>query len=283
MTKKEKVKKYFNKVVIRNYFTREKITKQALRAATKTLNIFYSEAKVEYRKSYVRLSVRINYLKKSHKVTLLNYKTGITKEKLINLVLNENIDLSKKGVADVITICEAIKEVNEFHGSTSNAVEYTDDKELNSNSEYNINIQYFIETLKKQINTVSSGNINAMFLNNGSVFFSNNGVYRAIKEYYKIIGKDIGVISDKKTKEQTLWIVNEFRNNDMLFYKINEGFYSNSAIIRFKDSKIQKAYGIFLKTEKLNINILNMELPPLPDKFKNVVDITIDKKKFSFN
>lgn len=279
MNKKEKVKRYFDKVVLKNYFNREKISKQALKAAAKTLNIFYSEAKAEFRKAYIRLSVRINYLKKSNKVTLLNYKTGITKEKLINLTLNGNISLSKKGVKDVITIYEAIKEVNELAGSTAKAVQYNDNQEVNSYS-YNISLKYFLETLKKQINTVYNGNINAMFVGNGSVFFSNNAVYRAIKEYYKIIGmEDIGSISCKTAKEQTLWLINEFRNADLLFYKINKGFYSNTAIIKFEDGRSQKVYGIFLKTEKLNIDVLSTQFPPLPDKFKNVIDINIDKKK----
>jgi hypothetical protein len=282
MNKKEKVKRYFDKVVLKNYFSREKITKQALKAAAKTLNIFYSEAKTEHRKAYVRLSVRINYLKRSHKVTFLNYKTGITKEKLINLTLNGNIDLSKKGVNDVVTIHEAIKEVNGLAGSTAKVVEYEDNQETNSDS-YNISVKYFLETLLKQINTVYSGNINAMFLSNGSVFFSNNAMYRAIKEYYKItmIG-DIGSISGKKAKGQTLWLINKFREMDMLFHRINKGYYSNTAIIKFEDGRSQKVYGIFLKIEKLNIDILNLKFPPLPDKFKNVTDISVDKKKIPF-
>lgn len=287
MTKKEKVKRYFDKVVLRNYFSGEKTTKQALKAAAKTLNIFYMEAKSEHRKAYVRLSVRINYLKRSRKITSLNYKTGVDVEKLIHLALNENIILSKKGVKDVIAIYEALKEViNKSSNLAGNAVEYSehaDDKELNPNSEYNISVKYFTETLKKQINTVSGGNINAMFVNNGSVFFSNNAIYRAIKEYYKkaMLG-DIGLISGKKAKEQTLWLINEFRNSDMFFYKVNKGYYSNTVLIKFENGKIQKVYGIFLKIETLNIDILNMELPPLPDKFKDVVDIIVDKKKFSF-
>ena len=282
MTKKEKVKRYFNKVVLRNYFSKEKITKQALKAVAKTLNIFYMEAKAEHRKAYVRLSVRINYLKRSRKITFLNYKTGIDVEKLIHLALSGNIILSKKGVKDVIAIYEAFKETNGFPKSESsyNDVEHAN---VNLNSEYNISVKYFLETLKKQINTISNGNINAMFLTNGSAFFSNNAIYNAIKEYYKnmMLG-DIGDISGKKAKEQTLWLVNEFRNGGMLFYKVNEGYYSNTALIKFKDGKTQKAYGIFLKAETLNIDILNMELPPLPDKFKDVIDITVDKKKFNF-
>ena len=278
MNKKEKVKRYFDKVVVKNYFNKEKITKQALKAAAKTLNIFYSEAKSEYRKAYVRLSVRINYLKKSDKVTLLNYKTGVTKEKLINLTLNRNISLSKKGVNDVIAIYEAIKKANEFSDFTSNAVE-SENKEINPDYVYNISLKYFLETLKKQINTVYNSNINAMFVGNGSVFFSNNGMYRAIKEYYKIMMMgDIGSISGKKAKVQTLWLINEFRAADMLFYKINEGYYSNTAIIKFEDAKTQKTYGIFLKAEKLNIDFNDTQIPPLPDRFKNIIDINIDKK-----
>lgn len=282
MNKKEKVKRYFDKVIIRNYFNKEKISKQALKAAAKTLNIFYSEAKAEYRKAYVRLSVRINYLKRSRKVTLLNYKTGVNVETLINLALNENIDLSKKGVANVIAVYEAIKEVNELVDSAAKEHEYEGDQEANSNS-YNINVEYFLETLKKQINTVYGGRINAMFLDNGSAFFSNNAIYRAIKEYYKIIGmEDIGSISGKKAKGQTLWLINEFRDTDMLFFNINKGFYSNTAIIKLEDGRSHNAYGIFLKAERLNIDILNIQFPPLPDKFKNIIDIIVDKKKFSF-
>ncbi len=93
---------------------------------------------------------------------------------------------------------------------------------------------------------------------------------------------DVGSISGKTTKGQTLWLINEFRATDLLFHKINEGFYSNSAIIKFEDGRSQKVYGIFLKKEKLNIDVLNvMQFPPLPDKFKNVVDIVVDKKKFN--
>lgn len=285
MNKKEKVKRYFDKVVITNYFDKEKITKQALKAAAKTLNIFYSEAKTEYRKAYVRLAVRINYLWKSNKVTLLNYRTGITKDVLINLVLKGNISLSKKGVNDVIALYESIIKTNKFNESISNAVKSSDNKEIDNDNdnEYNISIEYFLQTLKQQINTVSNGNINAM-ITNGAVFFSNNAIYRAIKEYYKIIGfEDIGSISSKKAKEQTLWLINEFRALDMLFYKINKGFYSNTAIIKFEDGRSQKVYGIFLKIEKLNIDIINTQFPPLPDKFKKVIDINIDKNKKKFN
>lgn len=285
MNKKEKVKRYFDKVVITNYFDKEKITKQALKAAAKTLNIFYSEAKTEYRKAYVRLAVRINYLWKSNKVTLLNYRTGITKDVLINLVLKGNISLSKKGVNDVIALYESIIKTNKFNESISNAVKSSDNKEIDNDNdnEYNISIEYFLQTLKQQINTVSNGNINAM-ITNGAVFFSNNAIYRAIKEYYQIIGfEDIGSISSKKAKEQTLWLINEFRALDMLFYKINKGFYSNTAIIKFEDGRSQKVYGIFLKIEKLNIDIINTQFPPLPDKFKKVIDINIDKNKKKFN
>lgn len=281
MNKKEKVKRYFDKVVTTNYFDKEKITKQALKASARTLNIFYSEAKSEYRKAYVRLSVRINYLKRSNKVTLLNYRTGITKEKLINLTLNGNISLSKKGVKDIFAIYESIIEANKFHESISNTIESSENKEINLNQVCKISIEYFIQTLKKQINSVNNGNINGIILNNGSVFFSNNGIYRAIKEYYKITNMDdIGSISGKKVKEQTLWLINEFRAADMLFHKINKGFYSNSAIIKYEDGKSQKIYGIFLKVEKLNIDFNDKQIPSLPDKFKNAaIDINIDKKK----
>ncbi|MHB1664984.1 MAG: hypothetical protein ACYCT7_06970 [bacterium] len=68
----------------------------------------------------------------------------------------------------------------------------------------------------------------------------------------------------------------------MLFHHINKGYYSNTAIIKFEDVRSQKVYGIFLKIEKLNIDILNMQFPPLPDKFKNVTDISVDKKKIPF-
>ena len=285
MNKKEKVKRYFDKIVTKNYFDKEKITKQALKAAAKTLNIFYSEAKTEYRKAYVRLAVRINYLWKSNKVTILNYRTGITKDVLINLVLKGNISLSKKGVNDVIALYESIIKTNKFNESISNAVISSDNKEIynDNDNEYNISIEYFLQTLKQQINTVSNGNINAM-ITNGAVFFSNNAIYRAIKEYYQIIGfEDIGSISGKKAKEQTLWLINEFRALDMLFYKINKGFYSNSVIIKFEDGRSQKVYGIFLKIEKLNIDIINTQFPPLPDKFKKVIDINIDKNKKKFN
>ena len=285
MNKKEKVKRYFDKVALQNYLKNEKITKLALKAAAKTLNIFYSEAKTEYRKAYVRLAVRINYLWKSNKVTILNYRTGITKDVLINLVLKGNISLSKKGVNDVIALYESIIKTNKFNESISNAVISSDNKEIynDNDNEYNISIEYFLQTLKQQINTVSNGNINAM-ITNGAVFFSNNAIYRAIKEYYKIIGfEDIGSISGKKAKEQTLWLINEFRALDMLFYKISKGFYSNSVIIKFEDGRSQKVYGIFLKIEKLNIDIINTQFPPLPDKFKKVIDINIDKNKKKFN
>ena len=289
MNKKEKVKRYFDKVVITNYFDKEKITKQALKAGAKTLNIFYSEAKTEYRKAYVRLAVRINYLWKSNKVTLLNYRTGITKDVLINLVLKGNVSLSKKGVNDVIALYESIIKTNKFNESISNAVISSDNKEIyndndnDNDNEYNISIEYFLQTLKQQINTVSNGNINAMILSNGAVFFSNNAIYRAIKEYYKIIGfEDIGSISGKRAKEQTLWLINEFRASDMLFYKINKKFYSNTVLIQReldggKANNI-KSYGIFLKTNMLDIDTLNFNFPPLPEKFRDITNITIYRK-----
>ncbi len=120
---------------------------------------------------FKNFSVRINYLKKSHKVTLLNYKTGITKEKLINLTLNGNISLSKKGVNDVIALYESFKEVSQLDSSTDNAIEYADNKEVNPDHGYNISLKYFLETLKKRINTVYSGNINAMFFGQRLSFF----------------------------------------------------------------------------------------------------------------
>ncbi len=283
MNKKEKVKRYFDKVALQNYLKNEKITKLALKAAAKTLNIFYSEAKTEYRKAYVRLAVRINYLWKSNKVTILNYRTGITKDVLINLILKGIIELSKKGVNDVITLYESIIKTNKFNESISNAVESSDNKEINPYHEYNISIKYFLQTLKKQINTVSNGNINAMILSNGAVFFSNNAIYRAIKEYYNIIGFEyIGSISGKKAKEQTLWLINEFRASDMLFYKINKKFYSNTVLIQReldggKANNI-KSYGIFLKTNMLGIDTLNFNFPPLPEKFRDITNITIYRK-----
>ncbi len=283
MNKKEKVKRYFDKVALQNYLKNEKITKLALKAAAKTLNIFYSEAKTEYRKAYVRLAVRINYLWKSNKVKILNYRTGIKKDVLINLILKGIIELSKKGVNDVITLYESIIKTNKFNESISNAVESSDNKEINPHHEYNISIKYFLQTLKKQINTVSNGNINAMILSNGAVFFSNNAIYRAIKEYYNIIGFEyIGSISGKKAKEQTLWLINEFRASDMLFYKINKKFYSNTVLIQReldggKANNI-KSYGIFLKTNMLGIDTLNFNFPPLPEKFRDITNITIYRK-----
>ncbi len=92
--------------------------------------------------------------------------------------------------------------------------------------------------------------------------------------------EDIGSISCKTAKEQTLWLINEFRNEGMLFYKINKGFYSNTAIIKFEDGRSKKIYEIFLKVDKLNIDFNDTQIPSLPDKFKNaVIDINIDKKK----
>ncbi|MHB1680929.1 MAG: hypothetical protein ACYCTB_10560 [bacterium] len=64
----------------------------------------------------------------------------------------------------------------------------------------------------------------------------------------------------------------------MLYKNVNKGFYSNTALVKHPDKKNNKTHGIFLKTGKLNIDVLNPPYPALPDKFK---DISITMAKYN--
>ncbi len=274
--KKNNISGFFDAYVIDLRIKKLKNSKNFLSSASNKLKLPVNLCRHELKKARTRLYNRIKYLKKSEKIKYLSKITPFDKEKLINLVLDKSLVLTKLGIESFINVVFATLE--------SQNKEETKEiyQKVTADIEDWFDVKEYLKFLSNEINKEHKDKIGGMLLLNGSAFFSNYGLYSALRNYCFATGHMIKKINEKETKNNMIFIIEKLKELNALFFNVNKGFYSNTILIQREldggNVNNAKSYGIFLKTNILGINIWNSNLPPLPEKFRDITNITIYRK-----
>ncbi|MHB1680972.1 MAG: hypothetical protein ACYCTB_10790 [bacterium] len=269
--KKNNISGFFDSYVINLRIRKKKNAPEFLQSASTRLLVPVYICRGELKKARTRLYNRVKYLKKSEKIEYLFSVTPFNIETLINFALDKSLILTNDGVESFLHIVYATLESQKEGGQEIY-------EKVTSDISSWFNVIDYLKFLVNEINREHNNNINAIMLLNGSSFFSNYALYKALKGYCRHEGRMIGNIADDDTKKKLIYVVSRFKELNLLYYNVNKGFYSNTALIERENKKNNsKIYGIFLKTETLGIDVLNPGFLPLQEKYKDIVNITVAK------
>jgi hypothetical protein len=241
MKKNKKITKYFDNLA-RNYYHRNiKVDNDFFKFIASKINSSDIFCKSEYVKARSRLYKRISYFKKNKNIILLSESTGISLDDLLKLVISDDLKLTKTGI-------ELFKRIYDLSVS---AYKFKKSNELtpqNKKDNDTIILWDFLNYLKKQLQYQlrTDGRINVRVMPDGTIFYSNNAIYQALKTYFKN-NRSIDIGSPVDAKRYMIKLVDQLRDADLLAKKINKGYYSNSFTVKDGDGAIRKEHGIFIK------------------------------------
>ena len=242
MKKDKKIAKYFDNLAKNYYHKNIKVDNDFFKFIANKINTSEIYCKSEYRKAQVKLYNRISYFKKNKSIIELSDYTGISISDLLNFFLLSDLKLTKKGV-------ETLKR---FYNLSMSAEKPVKNKETAAKNKTDdapvIMLSVFLNYLKKQLKYPlrTDGRINVRTMPDGTVFYSNNAVYQALKTYFKSNrSQDIG--SPVDAKKYMVGLVNQLRDAGLLAKKINKGYYSNSFTVKDGDGRFRREFGIFIK------------------------------------
>ena len=229
----KRLNKYFKTLAIKNYINKKIIDKGYIKYIAKNISLSEPYVRSEYKKAKSYVYHRVVYLRNNKRVLLLSARTGIPIPKLIKLILLGDLRLNKDGIESFLRICEAaMPEVPALSLKQNNSFAVGD-------------LDGFLHVfLKKQLEVVKQDKLYTKVMPDGSLFFSNHAVYNALKEYFCVVGIDVG--TPAAAKKYMVKLVNQLRDKKLLAKKITEGYYSNSFKVE-KDGKEITEYGVFVK------------------------------------
>ena len=241
MKKNEKITKYFDNLTKNYYKKNVKVDNDFFKFIASKINSSDIYCKSEYRKAQVKLYNRISYFKKNKNIISLSEYTGISVDDLLKLVISDDLKLTKTGI-------ELFKRIYDLSVSAYKSKKSNKPTPQNKKDNDIIILWDFLNHLKKQLQYPlrTDGRINVRVMPDGTIFYSNNAVYQALKSYFKNNrSQDIG--SPVDAKRYMIKLVDQLRDADLLAKKINKGYYSNSFTVKDGDGAIRKEHGIFIK------------------------------------
>lgn len=242
MKKYKKIAEYFDSVA-RNYYHKNiKVDNEFFKFIAKKINSSDIYCKSEYVKARSRLYKKISYFKKNQNIISLSEYTGISMDELLKFVISSDLKLTKNGIDLFKRIYDA--SVSAYKSKEKNKTELQEQL-VEQLPEIKIILTPFLIHLKKQLQYPlrTDGRINVRIMQNGIVFYSNNAIYQALKTYFK----DENIDSPAAAKKYMVQFVNQLRDRGLLAKKINEGYYSNSFIVKDGDGKVRRENGVFMK------------------------------------
>ena len=271
--KDNRISGYFSSCVINSYYDKTKLPLNFIKNASLKFKIPKEICRKELKKARIRFYHRIAYLKNNKKVIYLAHRTGISLDAIIELILKDDIKMTKDGINHFINIFYYIEEsLKNIKNNEAEQYNNADIKKERLTELYNFNLENFIMYLASHINKIDEKNkyIMAMELDD-SIFFS---IYALILSLNEFVGKYIPEFNKNFVTRRKILklLIDEFRNREMLAANINEGYYSNTVLIYGINNKSKKAHGIFIKKELF----VNLVLCHIPENYKNI-KITIAK------
>lgn len=270
--KDSRIYEYFSKCAMESYFAGEKLQRNFIKKTSKKFRVPEEICRRELKKARVRLYHRLSYLRQNKKVIYLSKRTGLNKEKLIELIHRGDINITKSGINHFISVFYFIQSsLLELENKKNSEQNKNNDKQKETLAEIcDFDMDNFIVHLASKINKIDANNyIQAIELQDqDSVFFSIISIENTLSDIIYVPD-----FKNYKTRQKMLTLlVNELRAKNMLSVKINEGFYSNSVLIHGINKKSKKIHGIFLKKSIFD----NFILPKLPVNYENT-KITLAK------
>jgi hypothetical protein len=236
MKKNEKIAKYFDNLA-KNYYNKNiKVDDDFFKFIANKINSSEIYCKSEYRRAQVKLYNRISYFKKNKNIISLSQHTGISVETLLKFFLSYDLKLTK-------TFVEALKHFYDLSIAAEEPNKNTEPPAQNKKDDIQLILSPFLIHLKKQLKYPlrTDGRINVRTMPDGTVFYSNNAIYQALKTYFKDID------SPASAKKYMIQLVDRLRDKEMLAKKINKGYYSNSFTVKDGDGTVRREFGIFIK------------------------------------
>ncbi len=240
MKKNEKITKYFDNLA-RNYYRKNvKVDNDFFKFIASKINSSDIYCKSEYRKAQVKLYNRISYFRKNKNIILLSEYTGISVDDLLKFFISGDLKLTKTNI-ETLRWFYNLSEVSIKNKLKNDKLSVGE----NNKNDVQLILPPFLIHLKKQLKYQyrTDGRVNAQVMQDGTIFYSNNAIYQALKTYFT----DVTISSLEEAKQYMIQLVDKLRNANLLAKKINKGYYSNSFIFTDEEGRARKEFGIFIK------------------------------------